>query len=98
MVPMIIMLGEANETDSMEGECQETEVEESGEIEGEMECQGSRVRGGRARQGDVRSDRGEGAVTGEDVAEKTQTDKEGGGEMGREVVREIRWREGKGKM
>lgn len=36
--------------------------------------------------GNVRSDRGEGAVTGEDVAEKTQGDKEegggGGGERG----------------
>lgn len=44
-------------------------------------------RGERRRDGgNVRSDRGEGAVTGEDVAEKTQGDKEegegGGGERG----------------
>lgn len=49
----------------------------------EQNGKGERGRDG----GNVRSDRGEGAVTGEDVSEKTQADKEEGGGSGeREVV------------
>lgn len=49
-----------------------------GEIEGEMECQRNTERGERQRDGgSVRRDGG--AETGEDMAEKTQADKEGGG-------------------
>ena len=49
-------------------------------------------RGGRERQRERERDGGEGAVTGEDVAEKTQADKEGGGGGGggEVVVCEIR--------
>lgn len=48
-----------------------------------MECQRNTERerewGERKTRENVRRDGGEGAVTGEDVAEKTQADKEGGG-------------------
>lgn len=49
--------------------------------------------GGERDWGDGRRDRGEGAVTGEDVAKKTQTDKEegGGGGGGCEGMRMERW-------